>query len=60
MWKENIKHRNEKKKKENAHRRRGKKNGRLIFLLFIGDKQEILKLIFNTIICLLKHNNVLC
>ena len=39
----------DRKGKENAHRRGEKKNGCLIFLLSVGDKREILKLIFNTI-----------
>ena len=37
------------------HTEGGGENGRLIFLLSIGDKRKILKLIFNTINCLTKH-----
>ena len=65
MWKEGNKTREEKKRerererKENAHRM-GKKNKRLIFLLFVGVKLKILKLTFNTINCLMKHNNLSC
>ena len=58
MRKEKIKH-GKGEKKENAHRR-GKKNGRLIFHLLVGDKREILKLMFNAINCLMKHNNLSC
>ena len=49
-----------KERKENAHRKWGRKNGYLIFLLSIGNKQKILKLIFNTINCLMKHNSLSC
>ena len=53
MWKENLKHRKEKKKKrekeKKTHTEGGKKNRRLILLFSVGDKREILKLIFNTI-----------
>ena len=48
------------KVRENAHSKGGGKNGCLIFVLFVRDKQEILKLIFNAINCLMKHNNLLC
>ena len=64
MWKEKIKHGKEKKKerkrKENAHRKGKKKNRHIILLLSVEDKQEILKLTFNTINCLMKHNNLSC
>ena len=48
MWKEKITHVTEEKKrvreeKENTHRK-GKKNGRLIFLLSVGDKLKNLNL----------------
>ena len=36
----------------------GGENGLLIFLLSMGDKQEILKLIFHTINCSMKYNNL--
>ena len=53
------KKREKRKRKENAHRRK-KKDGCLIFLLSLGFKREILKLMFNAINCSLKHNNLLC
>ena len=44
MWKDKAQ---EKKKRKEKHTLKGqKKNGRLIFLLSVGDKWEILKLIF--------------
>ena len=48
----------EREEKENLCRKGG--NGCLIFLLFVGDKRENLKLIFNTINCLVKLNNLTC
>ena len=64
MWKEKIKHRKGKKKKKREkkmHTEGGEnKNRHLIFLLSIGDKQEILKITTNTINCLMKHNNLSC
>ena len=62
MWKEKIKHEKEKKKrykkeKENKmHTQRERKNS----IISVGDKPEILKLIFNTINCLMKQNNLSC
>ena len=47
-----------KKKREKKKHTEGENNRRLIFLLSIEDKQEILKLKFNTINCLMKHNNL--
>ena len=38
----------------------GGKNGCLIVLLSVRDNPEILKLILNTINCLMKHNNLSC
>ena len=63
MWKEKnkthegaIKKERERKEKENkTHTERGKKNGYLIFLLSLGGKREILKLILDAINCLMKH-----
>ena len=49
MWKGKIKERKEKKKEKDTQKGR-KKNWRLIFLLSVKNKREILKLIFNTII----------
>ena len=49
-----------KKEEKKTHTEEGKKNGRLIFLLSVGDKPEILKLTFNTLNCLMKHNNLSC
>ena len=63
MSKEKIKLGKGKKKerKENVHRReKEKKNRHLIFLLSGGDKRENFKFIFNTINCLMKHNNLSC
>ena len=70
MWKEKIKHGKERKKEKKRERKekenkthtqgQGKGNGRLICLLSIGDKWEILKLIFNTVNYLMKHNNLSC
>ena len=54
--KRGVKERKEKK----THTEEGKENGHLIFLLSVGDKWKILKLMFNTINCLMKHNNLLC
>ena len=61
MWKEKIKHRKKKKEREKkTHTGGGGGNGCLIFLLSVGDLQEILKFIFNAINCLMKHNNLPC
>ena len=60
MWKEKTKHgkkKKEREKKKKRTRKGEKKNKRLIFLLSVGDKWKILKLIFNTINFLMKHNN---
>ena len=46
--------------KEKKRKEAKKKNKSLIFLLSVGDKREILKLIFNTINYLMKHNNLSC
>ena len=51
----NKRKKRERKGKENAHRRAGGER-EFIFLLSVGDKREILKLTFNTIYCLMKHN----
>ena len=62
MRKERKKKAREGKKKETA-RRRGKNNRHLIFLLFVGVKRVILKLLnfkFNAIKCLMKNNNLSC
>ena len=64
MWKEKIKHTKGKKreerekKKHTEEEKKKKKNRHLIFLLSVGDKRETLRLIFNTINCLMKHNNL--
>ena len=65
MWKEKIKHgkENEKKKREKKrkmHTEGGKKERTLNLSFIIGDEREILKLIFNTINYLMKHNNLSC
>ena len=45
--------------KKNTHRRGKKKRmSAQSFFLSLGDKREILELIFNTINCLMKHNNL--
>ena len=65
MWKEKIKHgkgkkgRDWEKKKEMKTHTEGKKKERTQFFLSLGDKWEILKLIFNMINSLMKHNNLL-
>ena len=68
MWKEKIKHGKEKvKKKERKEKEKnktdtegGERMGALVFLLSVGYKQDILKLTFNTINCLMTHNNLSC
>ena len=64
MWKEKIKHYMEKKEREREREKKkyteGRNKRRLIFLLYIGDKQEISKFIFNAIHCLMEHNNLSC
>ena len=61
MWKEKIKHRKGKKKREKKMHTEGvKKNRHLIFLLSVRDKWENLKLISSTVNSLMKHNNFLC
>ena len=57
-WKWGEKREREKKRKRKHTQKGGGKNRCLIFLLSVGDKREILKLIFNTINCLMKHNNL--
>ena len=62
MWKEKIKHGKEKKKrKEKAHRRRKKERALnfFFFLISVGDKREVLKLLFNSINRLMKHFHLL-
>ena len=44
--------------KKGKRTQRGKKKRCFIFLLSVGDKSEILKLIFNTINCFMKHKNL--
>ena len=44
-------------KKKKRHTEGGKKAG-TFFLLSVKNKWEILKLAFNTISCLMKHNNL--
>ena len=56
-WEGKKKKRKRRKGKENVHRREGE-NVCLIVLLSVGDKLENFKLIFNTINCLMKHNNL--
>ena len=60
MMKEKIKHGKEKKRKEKTHTERGGENRHVIFLLSVGDKWETLKLTFNALNCLMKHNNLFC
>ena len=50
------------KGKGNAHNTEGEggKNGRLLFFYPLGDKREILKLIFNAINWLMNLNNLSC
>ena len=59
MWREKTKHGKEKKKKkeEKCAQKGEKKNRHLIFFLSVGDMWKILKLIFNTINRLMKHNS---
>ena len=57
MERKNITREGEKKKKK-THRREKKRMSAQSFFLSLGDKREILELIFNTINCLMKHNNL--
>ena len=52
--------RKEKERKCTERKKKKKKKRHLIFLLSLGIKQEILKLTFNIINCLMKQNNLSC
>ena len=60
MRKKNLKKKERKEKGNKTHTETGRKNGYLIFLLSLGGKREILKLIFNAINRLMKNNNLSC
>ena len=59
IWEGEKKERERKEKGKKTHtEERGEERTLNLLLLSVGDKREILKQ-FNTIICLMKHNNLL-